>query len=203
MVENFGYKCGVDEKGGNLFVCIFPPLCIMLGGVWVIYFTISSYYSDLEFGILDAEDLEPTLRYGIITGSIVFGIGLILLMFLVGLKFLYKSGFFSPYGFSFNHETKMITVHSGHKKKEFYIGDLIGIKVNNNMLDKSDLLRGIYNYYKAPYGFIKLIFLVNGKKKTAKPFGLIECAQCTADYIDYLSYQEVKAKQNHGLGDIF
>ena len=195
MEDCFGWKCGVDENGGKTFFCVFPPLMFMLGGAWVLYFGISSYYSDLEFGLFDEEYLAEQLTYDIIIGSIVAGIGLILLIVLLTIKFLYKCGYFKPYGFTYNTETKMISVHNGHRKREFYIGDLIRVKYNNNMLDQTSYNHGIYKYVKTSYGFMKLTFIVNGKRKTAKPFGLISSVEGTANHIYSLCYEELARKE--------
>ncbi len=199
MKENFGWKFGLDENGGKLFFCIFPPLMLMLGGAWVLYFGISTYYSDLEFGILDEEYLYSALMDDILIGSIVLGIGLVLMIFLLSIKALYKSGYFSVYGFTYDHETKTLSVHNGHRKREFYIGDLVKVKINNTMLERTSYSNGTYNFVKTPYGFIKVCYMHKGRKKWVKPFGLIHSAESTAGYINHLYEQEMIAKQNQEI----
>ena len=199
MEEDFGWKFGLDENGSKLFVCIFPPLMFMLGGAWVLYFGISSYYSDLEFGILDEEDLYEIMMDDVLIGSIVLGIGLTLLIVLCSIRALYKSGFFSVYGFTYDHETKMLSVHNGHRKREFYIGDLVKVKVNTTMLDRTSYNNGIFKFVKTPYGFVKVCYMHKGRKKWLTPFGLIDSAESTGDYINYLYEQEMIAKQKQEI----
>lgn len=195
MIEHFGEKFGLDEKGGKLIYCILPPLAFILGGALIIYFGVDDYYHELSIGFYDADWMGASLKSSIIIGSVIAGIGLIIMIVTNVIRILYKTGYFSIYGFSYNKETKMLSIHNGHRNKEFYIGNLEKVRVNNTFIDKFSYSKGIINHVKTPYGFVKVCFRVNGRKKWAKPFGLIDSAGGAAYYINSLYNDEMALKE--------
>ena len=200
MIDNFGAKFGLDEKVGfKWWLCVFPPLAFILGGLGIMAWSITDYYDMVGFGMYDEAFMEKMLWDGLITSFILIGVGLVLMFTLSLFKLFYKTGFWSVWGFTYNEETKMLSVHKFHKKREFYIGDLLEIKVANRGLNYRGEYEPVYSNRKTSFGYIHVYYNKNGKRKRLSPYGLIHGVEGVAYKINFYYEQELASKAKYTI----
>ena len=199
MEHKFGLKFGLDpEKIWPIWLCIIPGTAMFLGGLGILAWGISDYYDSLEIGLYDKEWLDSQLKYTIFPAAVLIVVGILLVSFLFLFRTLYKTGFWCPYGFTFNDQTGMLTVHHGHKGTTFHIQYLQRVKISNTGLDSNGRYNTLYHGKKRDYGYIKLYYLKNGHKRSVSPYGMIhgvEGAKMTLD--DLISQVEQRKNGNY------
>ena len=184
MIHNFGLKYGLDpDRIIPVVPRVIPPLALIVGGIGLGAWTVSDYYDMVEFGMYDEEFMEKSLWSGLGFAIFLAAIGIILFLVLNAIHLLYKSGYFSVWGFSYDDETHMLSVHKFHKKREFYIGDLSYVKISNGGLDINGKWEAYRSNRRTSFGYIHVYFEVNGKKKRVSPYGMLCAVEDTANMI--------------------
>lgn len=191
MKHQFGLKMGMSpEKIIPLFVCIIPPLMFCLGGIGILVFSITDYYDMMEIGLYEQEFMESQLTSGVVIGSILIGIALILCVVLLVIRRLYKTGYWCIYGFTYHEDTRMLQVHRGHRIRQYYVGSIIDVRIMNRGLRTDGQYDQRYSYRKTSYGYLKVCFFENGKKKWDYPYGMLADVESTRNVIASLVQQE-------------